>query len=495
MNLLDLGDEELIAIFQRVDQETKLNLMMTCKRFENVIGNYFELFGKFKLAIEHKHLKSPHRVQTLTQMRRHFGTVKLDGLDLNLDTKAYNLLFQLLTKIGSNLVELHISCSQFCFVSLVNLLNLTPNITKLFIREVQMTPKPISSNQIKLESLKRLEINNSSSIEIFEKLKPNYLHEIKISGAECEYYKKFTEHDYRSIPRILSKQDKLVLLELSEIPLFNFPESPDWSLENLQKLVLNKVKFPVPEAFKNFTGFLKTLDKLTDLSLTVEREENDETFKLYYNDDGRDESDQEFDEVIQDEKQRIFTEMLTELFSLPRLTKLEFEFDSKNQLDRMANLKVQNPGVQELTLKKIPVDEDNKYSQFMKIFPNVRKAKLDFHLKRRYLFIILREPDLTPINSWASLKELEVFEAAGDMLSQIKNLRTLKIDNCQNCVDYSWYYFCQNNRQLERLEGNCDDFSFNNLQDIAYYLPNLKVLILKTILFESVGAACLPGTG
>jgi hypothetical protein len=112
MNLLDLGDDELIPIFQRVDHKTKLNLMLTCKRFENVIGSYLQLFGKFNLMIRQVQLESPD--QTLTQMRRHFGTVELNGYDLNLDTEAYNLLFQLLTKIGSKLVEVQISCSQFC---------------------------------------------------------------------------------------------------------------------------------------------------------------------------------------------------------------------------------------------------------------------------------------------------------------------------------------------------------------------------------------------
>jgi hypothetical protein len=149
---LDLGDDELIALFQHVDHKTKLNLMLTCKKFENVIGSYLELFGKFKLSVKREHLESPDRVQTLSQMRRHFDVIELlghdhdhdlnlhtkvmqfllpkvhqnwlegHGHDLNLDTEAYNLVFQLLTRIGSKLVELHLSGSQFCFVSLVNLL-------------------------------------------------------------------------------------------------------------------------------------------------------------------------------------------------------------------------------------------------------------------------------------------------------------------------------------------------------------------------------------
>jgi hypothetical protein len=155
MNLFDLANDELIAIFQCVDHKTKFNLMLTCKRFENVISNYFELFGKFKLSLKKEHLKSPDQVQTLAQMRRHFVIVELCGLDLNVYTKAYYLIFQLLTRIGSRVMELEISYSQFCFDSLANLLKLMPNITKLSLSQVRITPRTMSADQIKLEKLKK----------------------------------------------------------------------------------------------------------------------------------------------------------------------------------------------------------------------------------------------------------------------------------------------------------------------------------------------------
>jgi hypothetical protein len=118
-----------IAIFQRVDHKSKLNLMLTCKRFEFVIGDYLQLFGKFSLKIcKHPYPEKPDGVQTLTQIqiRRHFGTVELSGYDLRLDTEDYNLFFQMLTKIGPKLVELSIAYGKMSFASLVNLLKLTP---------------------------------------------------------------------------------------------------------------------------------------------------------------------------------------------------------------------------------------------------------------------------------------------------------------------------------------------------------------------------------
>jgi hypothetical protein len=271
---------------------------------------------------------------------------------------------------------------------------------------------------------------------------------------------------------------KLALLELRGISIIDFPKSPDWTLENLQKLSLDIVKFPNPLDFKNFSGFLKTLGKLIEVSLRVRKEKTDI-------DGGEsDESDEDHDEELADEeKERKFVEVLTELFSLPNLRKLSFQFDHENQLGRMANVKVQNPGVEELTLKRIPIEGNNKYSQFVKIFPNVRKAKLDFNFSGHFDFVAddEEEIDLMPINSWTSLKELELSQVKRDMLSQVKNIRSIKINDDCGIYSSSWKNFCQNNPQLEHLDFNCEGFSFLSFRAIAENMPNLKVLILQTI--------------
>jgi hypothetical protein len=145
--------------------------------------------------------------------------------------------------------------------------------------DVQMTPKIMPTVQIKLENLRKIEIDSSRSLEIFEKiLKPNSLSEIQFSGGSAKFFESVTESDFRCILRILSKQQKLVSLELTGISITGFLKSPDWSWENLQKLCLYKVKFSTSEDFKNFAGFLKKLDKLTELSLTVQKEKTDRTY-------------------------------------------------------------------------------------------------------------------------------------------------------------------------------------------------------------------------
>jgi hypothetical protein len=156
------------------------------------------------------------------------------------------------------------------------------------------------------------------------------------------------------------------------------------------------------------------------------------------------------------------TDQLTELLLLPTLTKLNFEFSHDNQLDRLVNLKIQNPRVEELTLKRIPIDFYNKYSQFVKIFPNVRKADFNFDS-----------------------------QADGDVLSEIKNLRSLKINKIEGVDDNDLYEFCFNNRELEHLDLNCELFCFGQLKVIAEHLSNLKVLILQTIWLK----CCQNGSG
>jgi hypothetical protein len=250
-------------------------------------------------------------------------------------------------------------------------------------------------------------------------------------------------------------------LELSQVPIIDFPESPEWNIENLQRLVLDRVEFPTIQDFKNFTGFLKKLHKLTDLSVAVQKEEVDLAAQPVWN-----------------EKRRKFIEVLSVLFLPPSLTKLCFEFTDKNQLDVIAILKVQNPGIEELTLIAILFKNNNKYSQFVKIFPNI-----DFPVG------FGRQVDgefLTPINSWTSLKELELNQATSYLLSQIKNLRSLKINKIDSIDNNNELFeFCLKNPDLERFMMSCDQLRFKNLKVIAENMPNLQVLILKMIWFGS----------
>jgi hypothetical protein len=123
----------------------------------------------------------------------------------------------------------------------------------------------------------------------------------------------------------------------------------------------------------------------------------------------------------------------------------------------------------------------------MKIFPNVRKATLYFgheseESEQLYEYMYYRNPraDYTPINSWALLEELEV-QQTNRMLEQIdlKTLRCFKTWGDYLMEPESWLEFCLKHPQLERLE--CSEYGFNNLPVVVENLPNLKTLILQTV--------------
>jgi hypothetical protein len=475
MNLLDLGDDELIPIFQRVDHKTKLNLMLTCKRFENVIGNYLELFGKFVLTTG-KSSNKPDRVQKLTQMRRHFERIHLYGYDLRLDTEDYNMFVQLLTKVGSKLVELIVSSGQICFDSLANLLRLTPNISKLELGRVEITPRADFNVQIKLEKLRRFELRGSSSIEILEKiLKPNSLYEIKILCpiVSQQLYHEFPADYWTVIPRILSKQEKLVSLELDNCTIMNFPDSPEiWAFKDLLKLSLGFLKFETPKDFENFTKFIKSLDKLTDLTLKhLDYEESlDERIRRSLTSD---------DKIPND-----YTELLTHLLFLPTLSKLTFKYFDWYQNVKILNLKLQNPNVEDLTIEEITDGDTERYSKYMKVLPNVRKASVCFNGDDEYTADMghdnLYDYALL-LKSWTLLEELEVQDRLEEMLYLIdlKSLRGFKTGSDWEMEPEPWEYFCLNHPQLERFEIRAN--FFQNLPVIVENLPNLKTLICKRI--------------
>jgi hypothetical protein len=94
-------------------------------------------------------------------------------------------------------------------------------------------------------------------------LKPNSLYEMRYKRNEAN-------KDWLTFLNILSKQKNVTFLELEGNKVQKFPDTPEkWDLKKLQKLFLQKLKFPVPAAFQNFTRFIKTLDKITDLNLDV----------------------------------------------------------------------------------------------------------------------------------------------------------------------------------------------------------------------------------
>jgi Leucine-rich repeat (LRR) protein len=249
----------------------------------------------------------------------------------------------------------------------------------------------------------------------------------------------------------------LVSLELDHFPIMDFPDSPEiWALKNLLKLSLGLLKFPTPKDFENFTNFIKSLDKLTELSLNqLEDESIRESVDI--------EESEEEDESVVDENRNNIMEILAHLLFLPTLTKLTFKYFSWIETEEIFNLHIQNPSVEELTVQRIS-------ERYMKIFPNVRKINLHFV-----------DADLTPINSWTLLEGLEVEGFQEEMLFQIdlKTLRCFKIDVDYNVERASWRHFCLNHPQLERLEVG--RYSFENLLVVVENLPNLKTLIFKGV--------------
>jgi hypothetical protein len=315
----------------------------------------------------------------------------------------------------------------------------------------EITVRTDFNDQFKLEKLRRFEFYCSSNIEIFEKiLKPNSLYEIKISSPKVSATREnaLSTNYWSVIPRILSKQEKSVSLELSECTITGFPDSPEvWALKNLLKLSLSSLKFPTPKDFEKFTKFIKSLDKLTDLSLKQLEDEDEggiedsdvESVDLDESEDSVDEDDSDAGENRND-----FAEILTHLLFLPTLTKLSFNYFDWHQTEKIFNLKIQNPSVEDLTMKEVVVDETNSYSKYMEIFSNVRKAAL-------INFAGSEDANLAPINKWPLLEELEVDELEEQMLFQIelKNLRCFKFNGVAYFNSASWKQFCLKHPHLQ----------------------------------------------
>jgi hypothetical protein len=57
LKLLDLDDDALIMIIDRLDHNSKMQMRATCKRFEGLIGHTHQFYKNFKFASIKKNLR------------------------------------------------------------------------------------------------------------------------------------------------------------------------------------------------------------------------------------------------------------------------------------------------------------------------------------------------------------------------------------------------------------------------------------------------------
>ncbi len=79
LKLLDLDDDALIMIVDRLDHESKKQMMLTCKRFEGLIGQTHQFYKNFKFRIDQQESVKVEESRYLENIRRRFGIVEISS--------------------------------------------------------------------------------------------------------------------------------------------------------------------------------------------------------------------------------------------------------------------------------------------------------------------------------------------------------------------------------------------------------------------------------
>jgi hypothetical protein len=250
LELLDLDDDVLIGIFDKLNHKSKIQLMLTCKRFEGLIGNTFQFFKYFKLSLNEQMIE-PHYCQNI---QRKFGIVKIIGSS----NRSYqSQVFEIIKNIGEKIatidmtdmkirsnctriyIDLNVSDADF-----LKLMRFMPNLRELSISgwKIETSIVQPADADFQLTRLKSLTCN--VDLGSLTALIPSSLSNFK-------YYCV----DGSSVADILARQEKLVNLSLlfMKIDVFEYHSNNC----RIKKLEIHDLVFPVKSEFQKFSNFMK----------------------------------------------------------------------------------------------------------------------------------------------------------------------------------------------------------------------------------------------
>jgi hypothetical protein len=135
LKLVDLDDDALIMIIDKLDHKSKKRMMRTCKRFEGLIGQTHQFYKNFKFRFnQQKSLKS-NESRYLEKVRRRLGIVEISrGIDKSCTLRNKSLkrpILEFLKKIGAEIFEIKFNALFFFESDFWKLMKTLPKITEL----------------------------------------------------------------------------------------------------------------------------------------------------------------------------------------------------------------------------------------------------------------------------------------------------------------------------------------------------------------------------
>jgi hypothetical protein len=179
LKLLDLDDDALILIIDKLDHRSKLQMMATCKRFEGLIGHTHQFYKNFKFRYNRRRFPE---YRYLGMVRRKFGIVEIfSGEELS------PAILKFLSKTGAHILKIKFHNVIFENLTFENsdffdLMKALPKLEELEINESFFTKSYSGENcmDFKLEHLTKLEINGSLELQAFAAFVPASLKNFEV---------------------------------------------------------------------------------------------------------------------------------------------------------------------------------------------------------------------------------------------------------------------------------------------------------------------------
>jgi hypothetical protein len=462
IELLDLHDDVLFEIINKLDHESKKQMMATCKKFESLIGQEFQFYKDFKFRLYSHQIQQKFDFHhSCKNIQRKFGCVEYSS------SIASNLDLEIASRVLPNAIKIQLGDLRVSRLELSNLMRCSSVVRELEICGLEICGLKVTDlfddfEIQELPHLKRLEITDSEDLTPFTGLAPSSLKYLRLMGKQWLINQPIWNTG------LLAKQKHLDELSLETFNIHYFRFDPQ--NKRIKKLFLCQLNFPNLMAFGGFKDFLKVQETVEELVLHFSEEEL---------------------------KRRDYagSGIFTHLLSLKSLRKLVIGYETSNEIFTvLSKIQFCNPAVESLTIMDLHRGADLKF--LPSFFPNVIQLKITWNPFRgpnnKNHFLNRFSMDLKPINSMKKIVEFEMDLTDGMMgeldLKQLKVFRITGNLGLMNFLDPElfgedpltrWRTFNNNNSQLEVLEMSEDAISFEFLRILLENLPLLRVLKSK----------------
>jgi hypothetical protein len=168
LEFLDLDDDALIMIIDKLDHKSKLQMMSSCKRIEGLIGQTHQFYKNFKICYNQKDSQKMEDARYLTKIKRRFQIVEISGGSLYFASSKLlsPSVLEFLKKHGADILKVKFQILTFHKKDFLESLKALSNVKEFEIMEIQFTETDPDESlmDVELKHLTKIEISGKTNL-------------------------------------------------------------------------------------------------------------------------------------------------------------------------------------------------------------------------------------------------------------------------------------------------------------------------------------------